>query len=133
MEAATSSRTTVESYLREMGVPNRYAEQMAFVPKEQMRWVSGEEFKADFEGFIPDLKDWVDARCSNLTDVELKFWNSVKSTPSHLLTVDQRAMTDKLMNKMRERSECERSEQIKLAYGAQRDYYTKSPPEPLQR
>ena len=43
---------------------------MFSVPKDEIRWISNDDFEADFNGFIPELKDWVDARCDKRTDIE---------------------------------------------------------------
>jgi len=75
MASAIQVRSVVETYLKEMGVPSKYADMMFSVPKDQVRWIDAADFKADFSGFIPELKDWVDARCNNkrkhMTDDEI--------------------------------------------------------------
>jgi hypothetical protein len=59
---ARQGRTIVESYLKEMGVPANYAEKMFSVGRDDVRWISNDDFEADFQGFIPELKDWADAK-----------------------------------------------------------------------
>jgi hypothetical protein len=61
--SANRLRAFIESYLKEMDVPAKYAELIFSVPKDQNGWVTGAEFKSDLNGFIPVLKDWMDARC----------------------------------------------------------------------
>jgi hypothetical protein len=75
--AGARTRAIVEDYLKEMGVPAKYADQMFSVPKDETRWINNNEFEADFNGFIPGLKDWVDARCNKWTDDEKAFYESI--------------------------------------------------------
>jgi hypothetical protein len=52
--AADRARATVENYLKLMGVPSKYAEDMYSVPKGRIRWIRYDEFQADFSGFISE-------------------------------------------------------------------------------
>lgn len=45
-------RATVESYLKEMSVPAKYADAMFLVPKDELRWIGEDAFRADFDGVI---------------------------------------------------------------------------------
>lgn len=49
-----------------MGVPTKYTDQMFSVSKDEIRWIANDELEADFEGFIPELRDWIGARCHTL-------------------------------------------------------------------
>jgi hypothetical protein len=68
--SAVQLRTLVEDYLKEMGVPTKYAELMFSIPKDQVRFIKESDFESDLEGYIPELRDWLDAKCNNLTDIE---------------------------------------------------------------
>ena len=57
-------RTVVELYLRRMGVPLRYVQEMYDVPKERLRWLTEEEIATDFSGFIAEVRPWVETQCS---------------------------------------------------------------------
>jgi hypothetical protein len=70
--ADNRTRTAVENYLKVMDVPAKYAENMYSVPKGKIQWIRNDEFAADFGGFIPELRDWVDARCHNRNDMDKK-------------------------------------------------------------
>ncbi len=70
LASAGQMRTVVEDYLKEMGVPAKYADLMFSIPKDQVRFINEDDFQSDFEGYIPELRDWLDAKCNNLTDVE---------------------------------------------------------------
>jgi hypothetical protein len=59
-------RKTVENYLEAMDVPAKYSENMFSVPKGKILWIRDDEFKTDFEGFVPQLKDWVNTKCAPL-------------------------------------------------------------------
>ncbi len=65
-------RSIVEAYLKEMGAPSKYMDLMFSIPRDQIRWISEDDFKSDFAGFIPELKDWLDARCGNYTNDETR-------------------------------------------------------------
>ena len=53
----------VEAYLKEMGVPSKYIEMMFQVPKDEIRWLTKTELRADFPILIPELQDWVESKC----------------------------------------------------------------------
>jgi hypothetical protein len=65
---ANLSRAVIEKYLKEMDVPTKYIDQMFSVPKDQILWLTEDNWHTDFSGFIPSLRDWVDAKC--YADVE---------------------------------------------------------------
>ena len=58
-----SVKATVELFLRRMGVPAKYLDEMYSVPKEEVRWLTEDEIDADFHGFIGEVRDWVEAQC----------------------------------------------------------------------
>ena len=68
IEAATHARKIVESYLREMGVRSVYVDHMFSTPKDQMYWITGAQFRSDFEGLLPELKDWIAVRARDVLD-----------------------------------------------------------------
>ena len=79
------SRTLVENYLKAMGVPAKYAEMMYSDPGRRIRWIRNDEFEADLDGFIPQLRDWIDARCDKRSDIE----NNDRQTPKSKTVVQQ--------------------------------------------
>jgi hypothetical protein len=119
--AATRTRAFVESYLKEMGVPTKYADQMFSVPRDGIRWLSKDEFDADFEGFIPELKDWVDARCDKRTDFEKSVSESIKNKFFNQLTAAEKIVTEALIKKNEEQNECEIEIRYELALRAYGD------------
>src|SRR5262249_6912798 len=68
--SATQVRVTVESYLKEMGVATKYVDLMFSIAKDHVRWINRDDFEADFQGFIPELSDWVAAQCYALKNVD---------------------------------------------------------------
>lgn len=58
-------KTTVELFLKRMGVPPGYLEEMYQVPKENVRWLTEDEIQADFQGFIPEVREWVRTQCAD--------------------------------------------------------------------
>jgi hypothetical protein len=134
--AATRTRAIVENYLKEMGVPAKYADQMFSVPKDKLRWLSNNEFEADFAGFIPELKDWVDARCDKRTDLEKSVSESIKNKYYNQLTAAEKIVTEALIKKNKEQNECEIEIRYELALRAYGDVryppkftYRPAPPE----
>ena len=61
---ASEQRRAVESYLGEMDVREKYVDLTCSVPCSDIRWISEDQLDADLEGFIPELKDVVDAKCA---------------------------------------------------------------------
>jgi hypothetical protein len=69
----------VENYLKAMGVPAKYAEMMYSDPGRVIRWIRNDDFEDDLAGFIPQLRDWVDARCDKRSDIEKNDRQPLKS------------------------------------------------------
>ena len=71
LNIASRNRLFVETYLKEMGVQAKYADLMYSTPKDDIRWITQQEFEQDFYGVIPELKEWIDVRGKQLaTDLE---------------------------------------------------------------
>jgi hypothetical protein len=97
----------VESYLKEMGVQAKYAELMFSIPKDEVRWIGKADFDADFSGDIPELRDWIDARCNRFTDFENAFWKNVEGRKTRDRQTDtEKAMSDMLWEKYRAQVRC---------------------------
>jgi hypothetical protein len=80
LAASSLTRTALENYLKEMDVPTKYMNKMFSVPKDQILWISDEDFDADFANFIRSLRDRVEAKCK-LTDVEEVALKSIQNKP----------------------------------------------------
>ena len=74
MTVAAQTKAIIENYLNEMGAPRKYFDMMYAIPKGDIRWISEDELESDFRGFIPELRDWIDARCDKLTKGEKALW-----------------------------------------------------------
>jgi hypothetical protein len=118
---ADQTRAIVDSYLREMSVPAKYADQMFSVPKDEIRWIGHGEFETDFAGFVPELRDWVDARCDSRSGAEKRNWEVLKNKTRAEQSADERATSDALMKKYEEQTNCEIELQPELALRAYRD------------
>lgn len=68
METATRTRAIVESYLREMSVRPIYADQMFSIQKDQVYWITGSQFRSDFAGLLPELKEWINVHAQEVLD-----------------------------------------------------------------
>jgi len=115
------TRATIENYLKVMDVPAKYAEDMYSVPKGKIQWIRNDEFEADFGGFIPELRDWVAARCDNRTDVERKNWEGLKYKTRAEHSAVERSVTDISRKKYEAQLNCERNVQDELALRAYDD------------
>jgi len=114
------TRTSVENYLKVMDVPQKYIENMYDVPNRKIRWIRNDEFNADFAGFIPELKDWVAARCDNRGDAgkpgEKSEYNAAAGR-----TTAARSAGDTLVKKSAAQLNCEQKAQDELAHRAYSD------------
>jgi hypothetical protein len=118
-DAITTSskvRTVVENYLREMSVPSKYANMMFSIPKDQIQWLTPSDVHSDLAGFIPELKDWVDARCDSRTDIEKHLSQTLEANVKRekMLSPEDKILWDKLADKDNERRQCEDKVRIDL-------------------
>jgi len=107
---ANLTRAIVEKYFKEMDVPTKYIDQMFSVPKDQILWISEDDFDADFRGFIPSLRDWVDAKCK-LTDVETVALDAIRKKPSDKRTKAESDVEERLAKKQ---LDCEHQAKFEL-------------------
>jgi hypothetical protein len=114
--AADRTRAAVDSYLREMGVPAKYEDEMFGISKNDIRWISDDEVRADFDGFIPELRDWADARCDKRSDNEKYVWEQMmRGKTVAELSPTERAMVTTLFEKYSQQVQCENKLQSELA------------------
>jgi len=100
-QAAASAgqlRMVVGDYLKEMGVPTKYADLMFAVPNDRLRFIGGNDFAKDLAGYIPELRAWLDVKCNNLTDGREKRGGK--------LPLDDEPMSRLLPEKRIQQSEC---------------------------
>ncbi len=89
ISAEERTRTTVVRYLQAMDVPPKYAEDMYSVPKDMIQWIRQDEFESDFNGFIPGLRTFVDAKCGRPTDQDLESSESATEKAGHSMSEAQ--------------------------------------------
>jgi hypothetical protein len=106
IEAGTLTRAIVENYLKEMDVPIKYGEQMFAIAKDKIKWISRDEFEADFDGHIPELRDWLEAKCNNFTDIEKLAWKSLKERYPSSRTPSEEKLHNILSKKLDEQLIC---------------------------
>jgi hypothetical protein len=118
--SANRVRATVENYLKEMSVPRRYVDLMFSVPKDKIRWLGKSDGVADLEGTIPELRDWLAARCDKRTDVEKAVWEKIEKDPRPMgqYSTAERSIFDKMEKKVLEMDSCEREALYKLSGSA---------------
>ena len=105
--SANRVRAAVEKYLKEMSVPAKYADLMFSVSKDEVRWLNNADFDADLQGTIPELKDWLAARCDKRTDVEKAVWESLKNKHTAQMTAVEKSNSEMLLKKMSQWHSCE--------------------------
>ncbi len=114
LNAAINIRSSIELYFKEMGVPAKYVDVMFSIPKDEIKWLSVDDI-SELRGFIPELRDWVDARCDTRTEIERsldkRLEAKLKSGP---LSRDDSELFDMLEKKDMERGECEQNVRIEL-------------------
>jgi hypothetical protein len=72
-------RESVKNYLKDMNVPDKYVDLVFSVPPTETRWINQSEFDSDLRGFIPELKDWVGAKCDLHTSGEIIVYDVLKT------------------------------------------------------
>ena len=80
METAARTRAIVESYLGEMSVRPIYADQMFLIPKEEVYWIPAPQFRSDFAGLLPELKEWINVHAQEVLD-RIKQTDTSKFSP----------------------------------------------------
>lgn len=94
---------------------------MFAVSKDEIRWISKGDFEADFNGFIPELRDGVNARCDNRTDVDKRIWEALKNKATGQ-SAAEKIMSDELQKKYTDQILCEVSLQFELSVSGRKDY-----------
>lgn len=117
-------RGIVEMYLKEMGVPARYADLMFSIPKDQTRWITKAEYRVDFDGVIPELRERLSARCDNRTEVEKRLEDlfEAKVAYGEKLNAEEQAMRSTLATKSMSRVQCESASKEKMREDAWKAY-----------
>jgi hypothetical protein len=105
---ANLTKAGVETYLKGMDVPTKYFDQMFSVPKDNIFWISDDDFKADFAGLLPSLRDWVDAKCT-LTDVENVALKAIQKKP-----FDKRTQAEWDVEKLLNKKQWDCEQQVKF-------------------
>jgi len=124
MASAKQLRAFIESYFKEMDVPSKYADLMFSVPREQVRWIDDTNFEFDLEGFIPELKDWIDARCDKRTAVEKVVSEELKDKPRTHLSATEKKVMELLDEEEFERLVCEDKAREELSREAKLKMFT---------
>jgi len=67
-------REKITNYIAEMGVPTVYADRIFSIPSDQIEYLEEEEVRKHFSHEIPEVDDWLSARCPRLTSLEAMAW-----------------------------------------------------------
>src|SRR4029078_5449605 len=83
-------RNEIKSYLEKMNVPEKYLDMMYSVPPNKVRWITQDEFDADLKGYVPAIKDVIEAKCnlkSNDTKINLTESPTITLGTTHEKTI----------------------------------------------
>jgi hypothetical protein len=118
-------RKVVEDYLKEMGVPAKYADLMFSIPKGQVRFINEDDFNSDFEGYIPEIQDWLEAKCNNLTDIDKVASKGIEEKRRHRekLSEDEQRAERMLSEKSTQRGDCRFQSLLKLREEAWKQFH----------
>lgn len=116
MTSSTNTRAVVERYFKEMSVPAKYADMVFSIPKDQILWLNPNDVQVDLAGFIPELKDWVDAKCDSRTDIEKTLSRTLEAKLNNYeaFSREEESLQDMLNDKDMKRSDCERAVEVDL-------------------
>ena len=120
------ARTVTDAYIKEMGLPAKYSELMFSVPKDEVQLLTPSDIKTDLEGFIPELKDWADARCKKTTNAEMLLKNHLivkGGATAGKLTPAENAFLERVSNKEDEEIKCWGDIQHEMRISAWCDVY----------
>jgi hypothetical protein len=127
MSVVGASRRIVEAYLRDMSVPAKYVDEMFSIGSDEIKWIGADDFGTDFEGFIAELRDWVDAQCDKRTKEEKTIWNMLVNKTGVTRTSAEKVMQDALLRKYSEQRKCEAELRETLALRAYHELLAISP------
>jgi len=119
---ADRTRSTVARYLSVMDVPGGYITAMYSVSPGRIQWIRNDQFDADFKGFIPELRDEVDAKCENHTNPAANAEQEIlgpiagEQAPSGGLT------SGVLLKQRQTRLHCERDFEVEVALHARQEF-----------
>jgi hypothetical protein len=135
MASTAQTRTVVEVYLKEMGVPLKYADLMFSIPKDEVRWITVAEYKADFARIVSELKDWLNARCDKRTEIEKRLTALVdaKIERGEKFSPEEEAMFPTLNRMETDQVHCEESLKDKMREDAWKAYLRNTSPGFLER
>ena len=99
----------IHSYLNEMGISAKYEYLMFSAQKDELIWINSREFSNDLAGFVPELVDWVDARCGHLSKVEKSLWNDNENKSGSEIKIEIWAIMKPIMEKQLKQGSCEQN------------------------
>ena len=70
IEASKFLKTMVKDYFVEMGVSTDYVDRAFSISSNEIEWLKRDEIEKYFFGLIPEIDEWVSARCPKLTEAE---------------------------------------------------------------
>lgn len=104
-ETTRKLTNVVSSYLTHMGVPQRVIEDMEATPSHRMKYLEQEIVEKYFEGYIPEIGEWITAKCGDGDAIFEKIRElALKYKP---LKGEQKKVYDGLSEKLNAIADCE--------------------------
>lgn len=118
--AANKMRSIIANYLKVMDAPAQYAAAIFLVPSGRIRWIRNDEFDGDFNGFIPELRDRLSAKCGARVNLANEGEQNRRSgTPGEQETSGRAASA--LLPEQQAWLSCERDLEVELALHARQE------------
>ena len=105
-EVDENLRNIVREYFSDMGVPSEYVVRSFEVPSGRIVWLPGEEIEERFAGYIPEIDEWISAKCDALTVAERELYDQYSETPGNQIPADVRPIVEVIYEKTREIDAC---------------------------
>jgi hypothetical protein len=121
--ASQGARAEVAGYLEKMGLPAKYAQMMYSVSKDQTLWLGHGDIKADLQGFIPELQDWVKAKCDKMSDSERAARDRLRGKPAEEWSSAEQKLVDLQIRKDLEMLRCWKDIQFEMRREGWRDVF----------
>lgn len=100
------TRNAVKEFMSTMGAPEKYLEPMFRTPSNDIYWLPITDIANDFEGYIPEIQEWLNGNCNPLIADELSVWNKYGDTPSNSIPNGIRETMSQLSKKFTSFDEC---------------------------
>jgi len=109
IDAHKKLKEIITNYIIEMSVPLTYVDRLFSIAKEEIEWLEEEERNKNFDGFIPEMDEWVKAQCPSLTEIEITMVEQLrkKARVDKIFTDSDNKIASALLEKESDISDCQ--------------------------